>query len=154
MVYQEQVMRIFNRVGNIPLRRAYDIIKAISKKTAEVINKEKAAFIEGAKTNGIGHDRAEHLFALIEKFAGYGFNKSHSTRYAIVAYQTAWLKTYFPAQYMAALLTFEMIDQAKTVEYIDECRHLTVPGAKKVGIDILPPDINESDADFRVVGGN
>src|SRR5215213_6021132 len=99
MVYQEQVMRIFNRVGNIPLRRAYDIIKAISKKNAEVINKEKAAFIEGA--------------------LGYGFNKSHSTRYAFLAYQTAWLKTYFPAQYMAALLTFEMIDQAKTVEYID-----------------------------------
>ena len=91
---------------------------------------------------------------LIEKFAGYGFNKSHSTRYAFLAYQTAWLKTYFPAQYMAALLTFEMIDQAKTVEYIDECRHLVVPGSTKVGIEILPPDINQSDADFRVSGGN
>src|SRR6185503_15598787 len=73
MVYQEQVMRIFNRVGNIPLRRAYDIIKAISKKQADVINKEKAAFIEGAKSNGIGHENAADLFALIEKFAGYGF---------------------------------------------------------------------------------
>jgi DNA polymerase-3 subunit alpha len=154
MVYQEQVMRIFNRVGSIPLRRAYDIIKAISKKNAEVIAKEKVAFIEGAQGNGITRETAEELFELIEKFAGYGFNKSHSTRYAFVAYQTAWLKTYFPAQYMAALLTFEMIDQAKTVEYIDECRHLTVPGARSVGIDILPPDINESDADFRVVGGN
>ena len=160
MVYQEQVMRIFNRVGNIPLRRAYDIIKAISKKTADVINKEKAAFIEGAQVNGISKDLAAELFALIEKFAGYGFNKSHSTRYAIVAYQTAWLKTYFPAQYMAALLTFEMIDQAKTVEYIDECRRLSVPGettksskgaADKVGIAILPPDINVSDSDFTVV---
>jgi DNA polymerase-3 subunit alpha len=157
MVYQEQVMRIFNRVGNIPLRRAYDIIKAISKKNAEVIAKEKVAFIEGAQGNGITKETAEELFELIEKFAGYGFNKSHSTRYAFVAYQTAWLKTYFPAQYMAALLTFEMIDQAKTVEYIDEGRHLTAPGAgggKVVGIEILPPDINESDADFRVVGGN
>jgi DNA polymerase III subunit alpha len=154
MVYQEQVMRIFNRVGNIPLRRAYDIIKAISKKNAEVINKEKAAFIEGAQGNGISKEQATELFALIEKFAGYGFNKSHSTRYAFLAYQTAWLKTYFPAQYMAALLTFEMIDQSKTVEYIDECRHLTVPGTTKVGIDILPPDINQSDADFTVVEGN
>jgi DNA polymerase-3 subunit alpha len=151
MVYQEQVMRIFNRVGNIPLRRAYDIIKAISKKNAEVINKEKVAFIEGAQQNGITKEQSAELFALIEKFAGYGFNKSHSTRYAFVAYQTAWLKTYFPAQYMAALLTFEMIDQAKTVEYIDECRHLTNPTSGKVGIDILPPDLNVSDADFTVV---
>jgi DNA polymerase-3 subunit alpha len=154
MVYQEQVMRMFNRLGDIPLRRAYDIIKAISKKNAEVIAKERVAFIEGAVKNGLTKEKAEEVFADIEKFAGYGFNKSHSTRYAIVAYQTAWLKTYFPAQYMAALLTFEMIDQAKTVEYIDECRRLTVPGSGKVGIDILPPDINESDADFRVVGGN
>ncbi len=154
MVYQEQVMRIFNKVGNIPLRRAYDIIKAISKKNADVINKEKAAFIEGAQQNGISKEQSAELFALIEKFAGYGFNKSHSTRYAFVAYQTAWLKTYFPAQYMAALLTFEMIDQAKTVEYIDECRHLMIPGSSKVGIDILPPEINQSDADFTVVDGN
>ncbi|HVX85761.1 MAG TPA: DNA polymerase III subunit alpha [Phycisphaerae bacterium] len=153
MVYQEQVMRIFNRLGNIPLRRAYDIIKAISKKKADVINKEKAAFIEGAMQNGLPKDQANDIFADIEKFAGYGFNKSHSTRYAFVAYQTAWLKTYFPAQYMAALLTFEMIDQAKTVEYIDECRRLPLPSGK-VGIEILPPDINESDADFTVVGEN
>jgi len=152
MVYQEQVMRIFNRVGNIPLRRAYDIIKAISKKNAEVINKEKAAFIEGAQQNGITKDKALELFALIEKFAGYGFNKSHSTRYAFMAYQTAWLKTYFPAQYMAALLTFEIVDQSKIVEYIDECRHLPLPDSTKVGVEILPPDINESDADFTVVG--
>ena len=152
MVYQEQVMRIFNRVGNIPLRRAYDIIKAISKKNAEVINKEKAAFISGAKEHGISEEKAKELFALIEKFAGYGFNKSHSTRYAIMAYQTAWLKTYFPAQYMAALLTFEIVDQNKIVEYIDECRHLALPDSQKVGIEILPPDIGESDADFTVVG--
>ncbi len=153
MVYQEQVMRIFNRVGGIPLRRAYDIIKAISKKNADIINKEKSAFIEGAQTNGITKEQAQELFAYIEKFAGYGFNKSHSTRYAFVAYQTAWLKTYFPAQYMAALLTFEMIDQAKTVEYIEECKHLVLPSGK-IGIEILPPDINESDADFNVVGEN
>lgn len=154
MVYQEQVMRMFNRLGSIPLRRAYDIIKAISKKKAETIQKEKVAFLEGAVNNGLEKKKAEEIFDDIEKFAGYGFNKSHSTRYAFVAYQTAWLKTYFPAQYMAALLTFEMIDQAKTVEYIDECRHLTLPISGKVGIEILPPDINESDADFAVVGEN
>jgi DNA polymerase-3 subunit alpha len=151
MVYQEQVMRIFNKLGNIPLRRAYDIIKAISKKKIEVIAKEKVAFLEGAQANGLSKEKGEDIFADIEKFAGYGFNKSHSTRYAFVAYQTAWLKTYFPAQYMAALLTFEMIDQAKTVEYIDECRHLAIPCTKKIGIEILPPDINQSDADFTVV---
>lgn len=154
MVYQEQVMRIFNRLGNIPLRRAYDIIKAISKKKADVIAKEKVAFMEGAVGNGLTKDKAEDIFADIEKFAGYGFNKSHSTRYAFVAYQTAWLKTYFPAQYMAALLTFEMVDQTKVVEYIEECRHLKMPISGKVGIEILPPDINESDADFTVVGEN
>jgi DNA polymerase-3 subunit alpha len=154
MVYQEQVMRIFNRLGNIPLRRAYDIIKAISKKKIEVIAKEKVAFIEGAMSHGLTKEQADEIFDNIEKFAGYGFNKSHSTRYAFVAYQTAWLKTYFPAQYMAALLTFEMIDQAKTVEYIDECRHLAHPDTGKVGIEILPPDLNVSDADFTVVEGN
>jgi DNA polymerase-3 subunit alpha len=154
MVYQEQVMRMFNRLGGIPLRRAYDIIKAISKKNADVIGKEKTAFIEGATKNGLTKEKAAEIFADIEKFAGYGFNKSHSTRYAIIAYQTAWLKTYFPAQYMAALLTFEMIDQAKTVEYIDECGKLTLPGSGKKGIAILPPDINVSDADFKVVSGD
>jgi len=151
MVYQEQVMRIFNRLGGIPLANAYKIIKAISKKNVEVIAAEKKGFIAGAVNNGITEKQAEELFALIEKFAGYGFNKSHSTRYAIVAFQTAWLKTYYPLQYMAALLTFEMVDQAKVVEYIDECRYLTLPDGK-VGIAILPPDINGSDADFTVAG--
>ncbi len=151
MVYQEQVMRIFNRLGSIPLRRAYDIIKAISKKKIEVIAKEKIAFLEGAVKNGLSKEKAENIFADIEKFAGYGFNKSHSTRYAFVAYQTAWLKTYFPAQYMAALMTFEMVDQAKVVEYIDECRHMKLPISGKNGIEILPPDINQSIADFSVV---
>ncbi len=151
MVYQEQVMRIFNRLGGIALAKAYKIIKAISKKTVDVIAAEKKNFIEGAVKNGITAKQADELFSLIEKFAGYGFNKSHSTRYAIVAFQTAWLKTYYPLQYMAALLTFEMVDQAKVVEYIDECRYLTLPDGK-VGIAILPPDINQSDADFTVIG--
>jgi len=150
MVYQEQVMRIFNQLGGVPLAKAYKIIKAISKKQMEVIAAEKKYFVEGAAKNGIAPSKAEELFALIEEFGKYGFNKSHSTRYAIVAFQTAWLKTYYPLQYMAALLTFEMIDQTKVVEYIDDSRKLPLPSGK-VGIDILPPDINQSDADFTVV---
>ncbi|MEI8194894.1 MAG: DNA polymerase III subunit alpha, partial [Phycisphaerae bacterium] len=151
MVYQEQVMRIFNRLGGIPLAKAYKIIKAISKKHLDVIAAEKKNFVAGAVQNGITEEQAAELFGYIEKFAGYGFNKSHSTRYAFVAYQTAYLKTYYPLQYMAALLTFEMVHQDKVVEYIDECRRILLPNGK-VGIEVLQPDINESDADFTVIG--
>ncbi len=152
MVYQEQVMRIFNQLGGIPLAKAYKIIKAISKKQMDVIAAEKQHFVEGAEKNGIQKEQAVEIFALIEEFGKYGFNKSHSTRYAIVAYQTAYLKTYFPLEYMAALLTYEMIDQAKTTEYIEDCRFLVRPDGR-VGIPILPPDINQSVADFGVVDG-
>ncbi|MDA8376848.1 MAG: DNA polymerase III subunit alpha [Planctomycetia bacterium] len=152
MVYQEQVMRIFNQLGGIPLAKAYKIIKAISKKQIAVIAAEKQHFLEGAEKNGIKQEQAAEIFALIEEFGKYGFNKSHSTRYAIVAYQTAYLKKYFPLEYMAALLTYEMIDQAKTTEYIEDCRFLVRPDGR-VGIPILPPDINQSVADFGVVDG-
>ncbi|MHB1768139.1 MAG: DNA polymerase III subunit alpha [Phycisphaerae bacterium] len=152
MVYQEQVMRIFNQLGGIPLAKAYKIIKAISKKQMDVIAAEKQHFVDGAEKNGIKKEQASEIFALIEEFGKYGFNKSHSTRYAIVAYQTAYLKTYFPLEYMAALLTYEMIDQAKTTEYIEDCRFLVRPDGR-VGIPILPPDINQSVADFGVVDG-
>ncbi len=152
MVYQEQVMRIFNQLGNIPLAKAYKIIKAISKKQVDVIAAEKQTFVKGAQENGIRAEQSEDIFALIEKFGGYGFNKSHSTRYALVAFQTAYLKTYFPLQYMAALLTFEMGDQSKTIEYIEECRYIMRPDGR-VGIPILPPDVNSSIADFGVVQG-
>ncbi len=150
MVYQEQVMRIFNQLGDIPLARAYKIIKAISKKHAEVIAAEKEHFIRGASGKGIPEKQAQELFGLIEEFGKYGFNKSHSTRYAILAFQTAYLKTYFPLQFMAASLTFEMVSQDKMAEYIDECRYLHTPDGK-VGIAILPPDINVSVNDFGVV---
>ena len=140
MVYQEQVMQICNRLGDIPLRQAYALIKAISKKKPQVIAKEKERFLGGCVAKGLPKDEADELFELIQKFAGYGFNKSHSTRYAIVAYQTAYLKAYWPAEFMAALLTFEMGDTDKVVEYIDECREM--------GIEVLPPDINESHVDF------
>ena len=143
MVYQEQVMRICNRLGNIPLREAYALIKAIGKKKEKVIKAEKKRFIAGSVENGLKKEQAEAIFDLIEKFAGYGFNKSHATRYSFVAYQTAWLKCYYPVEFMAAVLTYEMGNTDKVVEYIEECRI--------IGIEVLPPDINESFVDFTVV---
>src|SRR5256886_5108409 len=150
MVYQEQVMQIFNQLGGIELSNAYKLIKAISKKTVDVIAKFKPDFIAGAIAKGVSKDKAEEIFELILKFGGYGFNKSHSTRYAIVAFQTAYMKTYHPVEYMAALLTFEMGSTEKVVEYIEECRRLTLPDGSK-GIKVLPPDVNASDKDFTPV---
>ncbi|HUT30605.1 MAG TPA: DNA polymerase III subunit alpha [Sedimentisphaerales bacterium] len=140
MVYQEQVMRICNRLGDIPLREAYALIKAISKKKAKTISKERARFVAGCIDKGLSKTQAQQIFELIERFAGYGFNKSHSTRYAVIAYQTAYMKAHWPVEYMAALLTHEMDNTDKVVEYIAEC--------KRMGIEVLPPDINESGVDF------
>ena len=147
MVYQEQVMQIFNQLGGIELSAAYKLIKAISKKTADVIAKFQPEFIKGTMAKGVSKEKAEEIFDLILKFGGYGFNKSHSTRYAIVAYQTAYMKTYHPVEYMAALLTFEMGSTEKVVEYIEDCRRLTLPDGSK-GIKVLPPDVNVSEKDF------
>src|SRR4029453_4766555 len=108
MTYQEQVMQIFNQLGGIELSAAYKLIKAISKKTADVIAKFKPEFLNGAQSKGLDKGGAEEIFELILKFGGYGFNKSHSTRYAILAYQTAYMKGYHPVEYISALLTFEM----------------------------------------------
>ena len=140
MVYQEQVMRICNRLGDIPLREAYALIKAISKKKARTIAKERERFIKGCVTKGLSQRHAEQIFELIERFAGYGFNKSHSTRYAFIAYQTAYMKANWPIEFMAALLTYEMTNTDKIVDYIAECAKMT--------IEVLPPDINESGVDF------
>jgi len=140
MVYQEQVMRICNRLGDIPLREAYTLIKAISKKKARTIAKERERFVAGCVNKGLSTKQASQIFELIARFAGYGFNKSHSTRYAIIAYQTAYIKAHWPVEYMAALLTYEMDNTDKVVDYIGEC--------KRMGIEVLPPDINESGVDF------
>lgn len=150
MVYQEQVMQVVNELGDIPLRSAYTLIKAISKKKEKVINANRAQFIKGAGEKGVSEKQANELFDLILKFAGYGFNKSHSTGYAIVAYQTAYLKTYFPVQYMAALLTYESVSTDKVVEYIDECKRVMLPDGRR-GIEVGQPDINLSDTAFTVV---
>ncbi|MHC5113117.1 MAG: DNA polymerase III subunit alpha [Planctomycetota bacterium] len=157
MVYQEQVMQIVHGLGDIPLRQAYGLIKAISKKKEAVIDAARPRFIDGAKERGLTERKANDLFDLILKFAGYGFNKSHSTGYAIIAYQTAYLKTYFPAQYMAAVLTYE--SGARKIEdwapYLEDCRHTVFPdhteATPHVGVTVLPPDLNRSQAAFSVV---
>jgi DNA polymerase III subunit alpha len=144
MCYQEQVMQVLNRLGKLPLNRALTLIKAISKKKRKTIAAERPNFSEGASENGIPQGEADRLFELIEKFAGYGFNKAHSTRYAIVAYQTAWFKANHPQEFMAALLTFECGDTDKVVQYLAE--------AARMDIKVAPPDINTGAADFAVDG--
>ncbi len=143
MVYQEQVSRMVNRVGGIELKQAFRLAKAISKKKTQMIEEMREPFLEGSVANGVDRKTAEQVFEDILKFGGYAFNKSHSTGYALVAYKTAWLKVYYPTEYMAALLTFEMGSTEKVVEYIDECR--------RMGIRVMPPSVDESNSDFTVV---
>lgn len=142
MAYQEQVMQVVNRLGKIPLARALTLIKAISKKKEKVIAAEKPNFIEGCVSNGIAEAEARELFELILKFAGYGFNKSHSTQYAILAYKTAYMKAHYPREFLAATLTFEAGDTDKVVQYMAE--------ATRMGVQILPPDVNTCGADFAI----
>jgi DNA polymerase-3 subunit alpha len=150
MVYQEQVSRLVNRLGNVPLRRAFRLAKAISKKKESMIAAERGPFIEGAGANGVPREVAEQIFEDILKFGGYAFNKAHSTGYALIAFQTAYLKTYFPVEFMAALLTYESGNTDKIAEYIDECRHFHLPDGA-LGIAVKPPDVNESEEFFTVV---
>ncbi|MCA9247225.1 MAG: DNA polymerase III subunit alpha [Planctomycetales bacterium] len=150
MVYQEQVMRILNRLGGIELSSAYKCIKAISKKKLPIIAKFMEEFIDGAMEKGLDKQTAIELFQMIEKFAGYGFNKSHSTAYALIAYQTAYLKTHYPAQYMAALLSGDIPGRNfkkkdALVEHLEDCARMS--------IEVVPPDVNHSLADFTVEGG-
>ena len=143
ILYQEQVMKIAQVLASYTMGEADTLRKAIGKKKADVMAKQHERFLDGAEKNGISRKTAEHIFGLIDKFGGYGFNKSHSAAYARIAYQTAWLKAHYPVQFMAALLTQDMGNQDKTIKNIAECRDM--------GISILPPDLNESKADFTVV---
>ncbi len=150
MVYQEQVMRILNRLGGIKLSNAYTCIKAISKKKLPIIAKFREEFIEGAYAEGMPKPEAEELFGLIEKFAGYGFNKSHSTAYALIAYMTAYLKAHWPVEFMAALLTSDMPSRNFTkkdslVEHLEDCQRMKIA--------VVPPDVNRSGAEFDVAEG-
>jgi len=140
MVYQEQVSRLVNRLGGIELKRAFRLAKLISKKKTDQIAKQRPEFIEGCVNSGLDRATAEKVFEDILKFGGYAFNKAHSTGYALVAFQTAYLKVYWPVEFMAALLTFEAGQTDKVHEYIDEC--------KRMGISVAPPDVNSSTSDF------
>ncbi|MGQ9622954.1 MAG: DNA polymerase III subunit alpha [Candidatus Caldatribacteriaceae bacterium] len=144
IVYQEQVMRIASEFAGFTLGEADILRRAMGKKKPEVMREQREKFIEGAIKKGHSRESAEELFDLIEYFAGYGFNKSHSAAYALVSYQTAYLKAHYPAEYLAACLTSVANDSDKVAKFIAECRRL--------GIDVLPPDINESLANFTVVG--
>lgn len=143
MVYQEQVMRILNRLGGIELASSYKCIKAISKKNHEVMAGYREQFVEGAQTHGMPKEQAQGIWDLIEKFAGYGFNKSHSTAYGAIAYQTAYLKAHYPVEFMAALLSCGMESSDRIFEHTDDCR--------RMGIEVLPPDINVSEVEFTVL---
>lgn len=150
MVYQEQVMRILNRLGGIELPKAYTCIKAISKKKLETIAKFREQFIEGSVAQGLTKNEASELFGMIEKFAGYGFNKSHSTAYALIAYMTAYLKAHYSVEFMAALLSGDIQGRNfkkkdSLVEHLEDCRRMQ--------IEVVPPDVNRSHGDFTVADG-
>jgi DNA polymerase III subunit alpha len=142
IAYQEQVMRISNVVAGFSLGQADLLRKAMGKKKADDMAKMRAKFVEGAMKNGHAEKKAAHLFDLMEHFAGYGFNKSHSTAYAFLAYQTAYLKANYPWHFAAALLTIEAQNTDKLALYLGECRDR--------GIPVLPPDINDSQLAFTV----
>jgi DNA polymerase-3 subunit alpha len=144
MVFQEQVMQIASALAGFSLGEADILRRAMGKKKPEEMAKQRKKFITGARANKIKPALAEKIFDLIAHFAGYGFNKSHSAAYALISYQTAYLKAHYPVEFMAALLTSEMDNTDKIVKYIGECREM--------GISILPPDVNESSQSFTVVG--
>jgi len=143
MVYQEQVMQMAQIVGGYSLGGADLLRRAMGKKKLEEMAKERAKFREGAAKDGLSGDKADEIFDLMEKFAGYGFNKSHAAAYALVSYQTAWLKAHYPAEFMAATISSDMDNTDKAVTFIDE--------SKAIGLNVLPPDVNASEFMFVAV---
>ncbi len=144
IVYQEQVMKIAGALARYSMAEADDLRKAMGKKIAEIMAAHRERFIKGATENGVAPEKAANIFDLMEKFGGYGFNKSHSAAYALIAYQTAYLKAHFPVEFLAALLTSEMGSIDNIVKFVAECRSHDIP--------VLPPDINRSFKDFTVDG--
>jgi DNA polymerase-3 subunit alpha len=144
IVYQEQVMKIAGALARYSMAEADDLRKAMGKKIAEIMAAHRERFIKGATENGVAPEKAANIFDLMEKFGGYGFNKSHSAAYALIAYQTAYLKAHFPVEFLAALLTSEMGSIDNIVKFVAECRSHDIP--------VLPPDINRSYKDFTVDG--
>jgi len=146
ILYQEQVMQIASVIGNYTMAEADTLRKMMSKKKPEDMEKEKPKFVEGAKKQKINENKARKIWEQMETFAEYGFNKSHSTAYAMISYQTAYLKAHYPVAFMAALLTSEKDNRDKIIKHMSTC--------KDMGISILPPDINESEKDFSISGEN
>lgn len=142
IVYQEQVMQIAQVLANYTLGGADMLRRAMGKKKPEEMAKQRSIFMDGARNNQIDENQAGYIFDLMEKFAEYGFNKSHSAAYALVAFQTAWLKAHHPAAFMAAVLSADMDNTDKVVTLLDDCRHLN--------LKVLPPDINRSEFQFTV----
>lgn len=145
IVYQEQVMEIAARLAGYSMGEADVLRKAMGKKIARVMEEQRQFFLEGARKNRIPKEAAERIFDLISKFGQYGFNKSHSAAYALIAYRTAYLKAHYPVEFMAALLTSDKDNTDKIIRYMGTCRAR--------GIEVLPPDVNESEWDFSVVEG-
>lgn len=145
IVYQEQVMAIANKVAGFSLGQADILRRAMGKKKPEEMEKLRLKFIDGATHKHIPDKKAEKLYELIQKFAGYGFNKSHAAAYAVLCYQTAYLKSHYPTEFMAALMTTDMGNTDKIMGYFTECRDL--------GIKVLGPDVNASQKNFAVVDG-
>jgi DNA polymerase III subunit alpha len=144
ILYQEQVMQIAQILAGYTLGGADLLRRAMGKKKPEEMAKQRSVFVSGAVTRGVREAQATHIFDLMEKFAGYGFNKSHSAAYALLSYQTAWLKAHYPAAYMAAVLSSDMDKTEKVVMLIDECNGM--------GLTVLPPDVNASVYAFRIAG--
>jgi DNA polymerase-3 subunit alpha len=144
ILYQEQVMQIANRLAGFSLGEADILRRAMGKKNHAEMAAQREKFLAGCATRKVPGKKAEKIFDLMAEFAGYGFNKSHSCAYALLAYQTAYLKTHYPVEFMAALLTSETGNTEKVVKYINEARGM--------GITVLPPDVNSSDLDFTPVG--
>ena len=144
ILYQEQVMQIANRLAGFSLGEADILRRAMGKKNREEMAAQRQKFLTGCAAHNVPAKKGERIFDLITEFAGYGFNKSHSCAYALLAYQTAWLKTHYPVEFMAALLTSETGNTEKVVKYIRE--------AREMGITVLPPHVNSSDLNFTPVG--
>ena len=144
IVYQEQVMRIAQDVAGFSMGEGDLLRKAMGKKIPEVMERQKEKFLDGAEDSGVDRGKAQQLWDHIAPFAGYGFNKSHSVAYAMLAYKTAYLKAHHPVSFMAAMLSSEMSSKDNVAKYIRECREM--------GIEVLPPDVNESGWSFTAVG--
>jgi DNA polymerase-3 subunit alpha len=142
MVYQEQIMQTAQKIGGFSLAQADNLRRAMGKKKMDVMEKEKEVFVAGAAKNGIEKAKAVEIFDIMMEFANYGFNRSHSAGYAVVAFQTAYLKAHYPAEYMAAVLTRNLNDIKKITFIMDECR--------RMGMQVLGPDVNESYLKFTV----